>query len=56
VGPRSEDVLKEGMVFTIEPGIYLSGWGGVRIEDVVVLEESGARPLSKAIKQESYGG
>ena len=56
VGPRSEDVLREGMVFTIEPGIYLSGWGGVRIEDVVVLEKSGARPLSKAIKRDSYGG
>ncbi len=56
VGLRSEDVLQEGMVFTIEPGIYLSGWGGVRIEDVVVLEKSGARPLSKAIKQDSYGG
>ena len=38
------------MVFSVEPGIYLSGWGGVRIEDLVVLEEAGARPLSKASK------
>ena len=50
VGPNASNVLEEGMVFTIEPGIYLSGWGGVRIEDDVVLEAGGARPLSKASK------
>ena len=50
VGPTSPDILEESMVFSVEPGIYLSGWGGVRIEDLVVLEESGARPLSKARK------
>ncbi len=50
VGPTSPDILEESMVFSVEPGIYLSGWGGVRIEDLVVLEESGARSLSKAPK------
>ena len=50
VGPTSPDILEESMVFSVEPGIYLSGWGGVRIEDLVVLEESGARSLSKARK------
>ena len=50
VGPKSGHPLEQGMVFTVEPGIYLSGWGGVRIEDVVLLEDSGARVLTKAVK------
>ncbi|HNO66737.1 MAG TPA: M24 family metallopeptidase, partial [Tepidiformaceae bacterium] len=50
LGTTSTDTLEEGMVFTIEPGIYLPGWGGVRIEDVVVLENGRARVLSKAPK------
>ena len=50
VGPRAEDILQDGMVFTIEPGIYLPGWGGVRIEDIVVMENGRARVISKAKK------
>ena len=50
VGPRADDILEVGMPFTIEPGIYIPGWGGVRIEDVVVLEPDGARVLSHAHK------
>ncbi|MGE0601851.1 MAG: aminopeptidase P family protein [Dehalococcoidia bacterium] len=50
LGSSSSDTLEEGMVFTIEPGIYLPGWGGVRIEDIVVLENGKARVLSKARK------
>ena len=46
----SKDVLADGMVFTIEPGIYISGWGGVRIEDMVVLEDGRPRVLTKAPK------
>jgi Xaa-Pro aminopeptidase len=38
------------MVFTIEPGIYLPGWGGVRIEDTVVMEGGRVRVISKAGK------
>ena len=50
VGPGSPDVLELNTVFTVEPGIYLSGWGGIRIEDIVILREDGAVPLSKAKK------
>ena len=51
LGPTAEeDTLEDGMVFTIEPGIYLPGWGGVRIEDIVVLENGRARVISKAKK------
>jgi len=45
VGPRAGDVLKPDMVFTIEPGIYLPGWGGVRLEDMVLLTIGGCRRL-----------
>ncbi len=50
LGPESEDRLVNGMVFTVEPGIYLTGWGGVRIEDVVVMEGGKPRVISKARK------
>jgi Xaa-Pro aminopeptidase len=48
LGPRSLERLVDGMVFTIEPGIYLVGWGGVRIEDDVVMENGKAKAISKA--------
>jgi Xaa-Pro aminopeptidase len=50
LGPGSSSVLAAGMVFTIEPGIYVSGWGGVRIEDTVVVEKGRVRPLTRARK------
>jgi Xaa-Pro dipeptidase len=46
--PGSTTVLEMGMVFTIEPGIYIPGWGGVRIEDDVVVEGASCRVLTKA--------
>jgi len=48
LSPKSKDILKPGMVFTIEPGIYLPGFGGVRIEDVVFLENHKPRLLTKS--------
>lgn len=50
VGPQSAHALEHGMVFTVEPGIYISGWGGVRIEDMVLLGPQGARVLSQSHK------
>ena len=44
----SNDGLQDGMVVTIEPGIYITGWGGVRIEDMVVLENGKARVMTQA--------
>ena len=48
ISPNSPAPLVDGMIFTIEPGIYLPGWGGVRIEDIVLMENGKARVLSKA--------
>jgi len=48
LGPKSSEIVTSGMVFTIEPGIYLAGWGGVRIEDTVVMESGKIRVVSKA--------
>jgi Xaa-Pro aminopeptidase len=50
LNPESNDVLAENMVFTIEPGIYLPDWGGVRIEDMVAMEENEAGLLTQARK------
>ncbi len=46
----STDVLRAGMVITIEPGVYLPGQGGVRIEDLVLVTSTGHRVLSGATK------
>ena len=51
VSPRGEEALKKGMVFTIEPGIYVEDVGGVRIEDTVTLTSEGLRILTKSTKE-----
>jgi Xaa-Pro aminopeptidase len=50
VAKTSQDVLEDGMIFTVEPGIYLTGWGGVRIEDQCVMENGVTRAQSAAPK------
>ena len=50
LGHGSTDTLASDMVFSIEPGIYLPGWGGVRIEDLVILEKGKVTAISKARK------
>jgi Xaa-Pro aminopeptidase len=51
---RGDEALRPGMVFSVEPGIYLPGWGGVRIEDLVVLEDSAARILCHSPKDLAF--
>lgn len=51
LGPRSTDTLRKGMVLTVEPGIYIPDWGGVRIEDDVLVTNVGCRVLTSAPKK-----
>ena len=48
--PRGTGIVEAGMVFTVEPGIYIPGWGGVRIEDSVVVERDGCRRITQVPK------
>ncbi len=51
ISPTSKDKLMANNVITIEPGIYIDGWGGVRIEDDVLVRPRGGRVLNKAEKK-----
>lgn len=50
-GKTSEDILQPGMVVTIEPGIYIPDFGGVRIEDMVLVAETGHRNFNSSSKE-----
>ncbi len=56
LGPNSVDSLVDGMAFTIEPGIYIAGWGGIRIEDTVVMEDGKLKVLTEAGKTANIQG
>jgi Xaa-Pro aminopeptidase len=47
LSPLKETILEPGMVFTVEPGIYIPGWGGVRLENQVVVRANGAEVLNR---------
>ncbi len=47
LSPRSRKKLRSGMVVTVEPGIYLPGWGGIRLENMVVVREDGCEILNE---------
>lgn len=50
MGPRSNEILKENNVITIEPGIYIPDWGGVRIEDQVLITKDGNEVLTSSVR------
>ncbi len=50
--PSTETILKPGMVLTVEPGIYIPDWGGVRIEDDIVVTKDGCEVLSEKFPKE----
>jgi len=47
---KSKDIIPAGCVMTIEPGFYFKGWGGVRIEDMVLITQKSAKNLTKVAK------
>ena len=57
ISPRGREIVEEGMVFTVEPGIYIPGWGGVRLEDMVLVTSRGCEVLtvlSKELRENVY--
>lgn len=51
LSPKCKDIIRDGNVLTVEPGIYIEGFGGVRIEDLVVMENGRAKNLTNSPKE-----
>ncbi len=59
ISPLGRGIVEEGMVFTVEPGIYIPGWGGVRLEDMVLVTSRGCElltSLSKDLQENIFAG
>jgi len=48
--PADPSIIQPGMVLSVEPGVYVPGWGGVRIEDLVVITDGEAQVLTRSPK------
>lgn len=51
MGPKSNAIISQNTVMTVEPGIYIPGWGGIRIEDTVLITKDGIENLTPATKE-----
>jgi Xaa-Pro aminopeptidase len=51
ISPRGSGVVEAGMIFSVEPGIYIPGWGGVRLEDLVLVTDRGCEVLTHLSKE-----
>ena len=51
LGPKSKYTMEVNNIITLEPGIYIPGWGGIRLEDQVLVTESGCELLTKSSRQ-----